>query len=126
MKKVLVLVLGLMVAVSAAAFAGDDAKKKEEAKTVTLTGEVLDMFCYMGHNATGAEHAKCATSCITKGLPAGFLAADGTVYLITGKDHAPVNTMIAEFAGKKSTITGVVRENGNMKALELVSIAEAK
>ena len=93
-----------------------------------MTGEVLDLYCYMGHpeSATGAEHAKCAKACISKGLPIGFLTADGTMYLIIGKDHASASTDVAEFVGKKSTITGHVTEQKGMKAIELVSIADAK
>jgi hypothetical protein len=126
MKRILILVVGAVFLAGAVAFA--DEPKKEEAKAVTLTGEVLDLYCYMEHpeNATGAEHMKCAQSCIKKGMPVGFLSADGTVYLIIGKDHQPVNATLADWAGKKSAITGVVKENKSMKAIELVSIAEAK
>jgi hypothetical protein len=125
MKRILVLAVLAMFAVSAAALAGDEAKK-EEAKPVTLTGEVLDLYCYFDHKASGPDHAKCATSCIKKGLPVGFLAADGTMYIVIGKEHEPINATVAEFAGKKSTITGTVKEQGGVKAIELVSIADAK
>jgi len=126
MKRILILVAGAMLATTAVAIA--DETKKEEATPVTLTGEVLDLYCYMGHPSTavGAEHMKCAQACIKKGMPVGFVTADGTVYLIVGKDHDPVNATLAEWAGKKSAITGVVMENKSMKAIELVSIAEAK
>jgi len=144
MKKILVLALVAIMATVAIVAAQEAVKKPEAttpatteaakpaeatkpaAKPVTLTGEVLDLYCYMDHKATGAEHMKCATSCIKKGLPVGFLAADGTVYLVTGKDHEPANAALADFAGKKSAITGTVKEQGGIKAIELVSIAEAK
>jgi hypothetical protein len=118
--------MGAMLVASAVAFA--DETKKEEATPVTLTGEVVDLYCYMEHpaSAVGAEHMKCAQSCIKKGMPVGFLTADGTVYLIIGKDHEPVNATLADWAGKKSAITGVTKESKNLKAIELVSIAEAK
>jgi len=129
MKRILALALVAMMAMSAVAAAQEAAKeeaKKEEAKPVTMTGEILDLYCYMDHKATGPDHAKCATSCITKGLPAGFISADGVVYLLIGKDHEPVNAMVAAFAGKKSTITGTVKEQGGIKAIELMTIADAK
>ena len=124
MKRILTLVLVAMLGMVAIAVA--DEAKKEEAKPVTLTGEVIDMYCYMDHKAMGAEHAKCANSCITKGIPVGFLTADGTMYLIIGKEHAPANAEVAPFAGKQSTITGKVMENNGVKAIELISIADAK
>ncbi len=131
MKKILTLTMALLFAMSVIAVAGDEMKKetkpmKEMGKEVTLTGEILDMNCYMEHSAMGADHAKCAQSCIAKGLPAGFLAADGTVYLLIGKDHEPVNAMVADWAGKKSTITGTVMENNGLKAIELKTIGAVK
>ena len=94
MKRMLFVLMAVVLATSAIALAGDDAAKKEKAAPTTLTGEVLDLYCYMGHpeSATGTEHAKCATACISKGLPIGFLTADGTIYLIIGKDHASAST----------------------------------
>jgi len=125
MKRMLMIVMVAMIGVASIALAGDEAKK-EAAKPVTMTGEVLDMYCYMDHHAMGMDHAKCAMACAKKGLPLGFLSTDGTLYLITGKDHEPANAMLAEYCGKQSTITGVVQENNGMKAIELVSIADAK
>lgn len=127
MKRTMFVAMAIVLATSAFALAGDDAKKEKAAPT-TMTGEVLDLYCYMQHpeSATGAEHAKCAQSCISKGLPIGFLTADGTIYLIIGKDHAPATTAVAEWIGKQSTITGHVKEQKGMKSIELVSIAAVK
>jgi len=127
MKRMLVVAMTVILATSAIALAGDEAKK-EKAAPVTLTGEVLDLYCYMGHpeTATGADHAKCASACIGKGLPIGFLTADGTIYLIIGKDHESANAAVTEWVGKQSTLTGYVKEQKGMKAIELVSIAAAK
>ncbi len=127
MKRTFVVAMAIVLATGAIALAGDDAKKAKAAPT-SLTGEVLDLYCYMQHpeSATGAEHAKCGKACVSKGLPIGFLASDGTIYLIIGKDHESASTTVAEWVGKKSTITGHVTEQKGMKAIELVSIGEAK
>ena len=98
----------------------------EMAKTTTLTGEVVDLSCYMGHGAKGMDHAKCATGCITKGQPVGFLTTDGALYVILGQNHETANKQVVDFAGKKSTITGTVKDQNGLKAIELASIAEAK
>jgi hypothetical protein len=97
-----------------------------KAAPTTLTGEIVDLSCYMGHGAMGPDHAKCAQSCITKGQPVGFLTTDGMLYLVIGANHEPANPKVAEFAGKKSTITGTVKESKGLKSIELASIAEAK
>jgi hypothetical protein len=99
---------------------GHEAKAPE---TVTLVGEVLDMYCFMKHpeNGQGPEHAKCAMSCIKKGLPIGFLS-DGKVYLIVGKEHESAADMTVEFAGVQSKLTGVFVEHHGVKAIEIQKI----
>jgi len=116
------LAVALLVVGAVTALAGEE-HHDMKAKTVTLTGEVLDMYCFMNHPDTGmgAEHAKCAKSCLNKGLPVGFLS-DGVVYLIIGKDHEPANEMVAEFAGTQSVLTGTLVEHNGVKAIELASI----
>ncbi len=125
MKRILVIaMLGIMSIVAIAA--ADEAKKEEAAKPTTLTGEVIDLSCYMGHGAAGMDHAKCAQGCITKGMPVGFLTTDGIMYVILGPNHEPANKQVVDFAGKKSTITGTVKDAKGLKTIELASIAEAK
>jgi len=125
MKRVVLSLAVLLVLFGAvAASAGEEHKAhKMEPQKVTLTGEVLDMYCFMNHPDTGMGdgHAKCAQSCINKGLPIGFLS-DGVVYLIIGKDHEPASELVAEFAGAQSEITGTLVEHHGVKAIEIASI----
>ena len=128
-KTLLVLGISAAVAIGIGAFAGaataqnaghsdmkSGMKSDETAGQVTLTGEVLDLYCFMKHPATGQGegHAKCATSCINKGLPIGFLS-DGVVYLIIGKDHESAKDMVADFAGTQSVLTGTLVEHDGIK-----------
>jgi hypothetical protein len=55
----------------------------------SLTGEVIDLSCYLHHPATsrGSTHRKCAETCAKKGLPMGLLTEDGTTVLLL-EDHA--------------------------------------
>ena len=48
----------------------------------TVTGEVLDMHCYLAMDAHGEGHKSCAAKCINGGSPMGVLTADGKVYLL--------------------------------------------
>ena len=50
----------------------------------TISGEVLDMNCYVKYGAIGPKHARCATKCISSGFPVGIKAADGKVLLVVG------------------------------------------
>lgn len=125
MKRILAVALLAIMSVVAIA-AADEAKKEEAAKPVTLTGEVVDLSCFTDHGAKGMDHAKCAQGCITKGMPVGFLTTDGTMYVILGAGHEPANPKVVDFAGKKSTITGTVKDASGLKTIELATIAEAK
>jgi hypothetical protein len=115
----IVLAVAAVALLTVAAFASEEGK----AKTVTFEGEILDMYCFMNHPDTGqgADHAKCATKCIQKGLPIGLMVGDD-VYLIIGKDHGSAADLVAEFAGSQSRVTGTVVEHHGVKAFEIVSI----
>jgi hypothetical protein len=76
------------------------------AQEILVTGEVLDMTCYIAYNLTGPDHAECARVCIRKGLPVGIKAQDGKVYLLTGEPGHSVNAELADYAAKIVTIKG--------------------
>jgi len=76
-----------------------------EPSAVTVTGEVLDMACYLDHGAHGEKHAGCAKTCIESGLPVGIKSSDGKVYLVIG-EHKPLNKELADHAAKIITIKG--------------------
>ena len=74
-------------------------------EAVSVTGEVLDMACYLDHGAHGEKHAECAKTCIESGLPVGIKDKDGKVYLIIG-EHKPLNKELAAYAAKTITVKG--------------------
>ena len=76
------------------------------AQEILVTGEVLDMTCYIASNLSGPDHAKCARICIRSGEPAGIKARDGKVYLLTGEPGHSVNEELAEYAAQVVTIKG--------------------
>ena len=43
-------------------------------QNVTVKGEVIDMVCYTDSGASGKDHADCAKTCISEGLPVGLRA----------------------------------------------------
>ena len=59
-----------------------------DAEKVTMTGEIIDLACYLPHPATGQgnAHKKCAETCVKKGLPMGLLTDDKQVYVLL-EDH---------------------------------------
>lgn len=73
---------------------------------ILVTGEVLDMTCYIAYNLSGPEHAECARVCIRNGAPVGIKAQDGKVYLLSSEPGQSVNAELADYAAKIVTIKG--------------------
>jgi len=76
------------------------------AQEILVTGEVLDMTCYIAYNLSGPDHAECARVCIRNGLPVGIKAQDGKVYLLSGEPGHSINAELADYAAKIVTIKG--------------------
>ena len=95
----------------------DDKEKLAAGETKKITGEVLDMACYIDHNATGDKHTDCAKKCITSGLPVGLKADDGKTYLLIG-EHKPLNSELAEYAAKKITVEGKIVSRDGIYMIE--------
>jgi len=91
--------------------------------TKTITGEVLDMACYLDHGASGEKHAACAQKCISSGLPVGIKDADGKVYIVIG-EHKPLNDELAPLAAKQVTLKGKVVTRDGINLLENAEIVK--
>jgi hypothetical protein len=90
---------------------GDTAALKE------MTGEVVDMMCYVDHNAVGEKHGQsCGAKCIKSGGPVGIVS-DGKAYLVVG-EHKPINDRLAEYCGKTVTLKGKMAERGGIAMIE--------
>jgi hypothetical protein len=87
----------------------------DDAKSVT--GEVVDLMCYLDHGAKGEKHAGCAEKCIKSGGPVGLLTKDDQLYLVIG-EHEPMNSQLAPYAAKTVTLTGKIVERNGMKMIE--------
>jgi hypothetical protein len=112
MRKLVALAIAV---VGVSAIAVWSARAVDESGEVTVKGEVLDMACYLDHGASGEKHAECAKMCISSGLPVGIKGTDGKTYLLIG-EHKPLNSVLAEYAGKMITVKGklVSRDGINM------------
>ncbi len=99
---------------------GLGAEKKESGKTTTMTGEVVDLMCYLDHGAKGEKHKGCAEKCIKGGGPVGLLSGD-QVYLVIG-EHETMNDKLASLAAQTVTLKGKVVERSGMKMIENAEI----
>jgi hypothetical protein len=93
----------------------------EGGKAGKLTGEVIDITCYLDHDSAGEKHAECARKCIESGMPVGLLV-NGKVYAVIVGTHETPNAKLAPYAGKKVTITGKIVEKGGMRAIDMESV----
>ena len=91
----------------------------EKVVTKTVTGEVVDMGCWLGHAARGKDHISCATKCLNQGMPIGLLTSNGTLYLVTlDHDNADPYNSLKDMAGKDVSITGELLSRSGVKAIE--------
>ena len=90
--------------------------------TKEVTGEVVDMMCYVDHNAMGEKHASCASTCVKGGGPVGIVS-DGKAYLVVG-EHKPINEQLAEYCGKTITLKGKLAERSGIAMLENAEIVK--
>ena len=107
------------LAFSPLASAQEPSKEKAEKE---VTGEVVDVMCYVDHGAKGEKHAACAAKCIRGGGPAG-ITSEGKTYLVVG-DHKPMNDQLAEYAGKTVTLKGKVAERDGISMIENAEIVK--
>jgi hypothetical protein len=123
MKLAVTIAFTTALAASPLALAAEQGKESLDASaSKEVTGEVVDMMCYVDHNAMGAKHAGCAEKCIKGGGPVGLLS-EGKVYLVVGS-HKPMNDELAPLAGKTVTLKGKMASNGGVTMLENAEIVK--
>jgi hypothetical protein len=110
-----ILGLSAVLALPAINFGADS-----DAATKSVTGEVVDLMCYLDHGAKGEKHQGCAQKCIKGGGPVGLLSGED-LYLVIG-DHKPMNEELAPKAGQTITLKGKVVEKHGMKMIENAEI----
>ncbi len=128
MKRIVgVLVLVALTLVAVTALAAGEMKMKAAAKSATVKGEIVDMGCYLGHGARGADHKSCATKCIAGGMPMGLLTAQGKLYLLTmNHDNADPFNKCKDMAAETVDVTGTLAQRNGVLALEVTDVKPAK
>lgn len=118
--------LTLVVALASFVFLQGFTLPDKDGDEVNLSGEVLDLSCFMASGAKGEGHKQCAASCINNGMPIGLLAADGKVYLLV-EDHKNKDPYqkLKELAAEQVAVTGKYFERNGMPAI-VIGKVEAK
>src|SRR5438874_12349821 len=111
------------LAISPLAVAQEHEHGKDAAASKEVTGEVVDMMCYVDHNAVGEKHGQsCGAKCIKLGGPAGIVR-EGKAYLVVG-EHKPINDQLAEYCGKNIIVKGKIAERGGIAMIENAEIVK--
>ena len=92
----------------------------------TLTGEVVDVFCYLSHGkeGLGQGHAGCARHCIENGLPVAIKVGD-QLYLASMANHEAANKTLVQYAGEQVTVSGKVMERDGQHLIAISSVRKA-
>jgi hypothetical protein len=88
-----------------------------------VTGEVVDLMCYVDHGVMGDKHGQsCGAKCIKGGGPVGIVD-NGKAYLVVG-EHKAINDQLADWCGKTVTIKGKLAERGGIAMLENAEVVK--
>ena len=94
------------------------------AETMTVTGELIDTYCFSLMGAKGASHRDCAIECAKKGIPVGILE-EGTnkvFVLLPNKDKTAYPKAVFDKMAQKVTVTGKMATVGGSQFLTVESI----
>jgi hypothetical protein len=91
---------------------------------VTVTGEVVDVSCFLQLGKRGEAHVPCGTKCIQNGEPVGIVDDQGHLYVLFAEEHHPrrdgqvelPQAMLPHLA-QRVTVTGMLTETGGHRAL---------
>jgi len=101
----------------------DEPKTAQEPKVISVTGEVVDLWCYLDRGAKGEAHRDCAMTCAKAGNPIGILDDKGKVYLLLGAEmHSSGESMLVEHMAHQVTVKGAEKASGGIDAIYVSSV----
>jgi hypothetical protein len=107
-----------------AATAEANKKVLESGKVATVTGEVVDVSCYLQLGKRGEAHIGCGSKCIANGQPIGLLDAEDNLYIVMAEEHHPrrdgqveLKTVLGPMLAKTVTLTGMMTQMKGYRAL---------
>ena len=115
-------IAGLSI-VMAAAMAGLTLAAEDGAEK-SVTGNLIDTYCYAVMGAHGASHQKCAIECARKGIPVG-LQEKGTnkIYvLLPKKNGQPLPDSVIDKMETEVTVTGKEYTGGGTTFLTVEAV----
>jgi len=101
------------------------------AKRVSVTGEIVDTWCYVTEimYALGTAHHQCAVWCAAGGIPVSILGDDGKVYVVLKLEDDGTNVAnpaILKIQTHRVTVNGDLFERDGVKYLFVTQVADDK
>ena len=117
MKSLFATLTGAMIALSLGAGPAAAAR-------VTVTGEVIDSWCYLTEimYPLGSAHHQCAIWCAAGGIPVGILNDDGQVYIvlkIEDDSNSVANPTVLDIQSHRVTVEGDAFERDGITYLTI-------
>ncbi len=121
--------MALVAALAAALAAAPGAGAATAAKRVTVTGELIDTWCYITEimYAEGTAHHQCAVWCAVGGIPVSILGDDGNVYMVLkveGDGRNVANPRIINIQTHQVTVDGDLYERDGVRYLVVTEVAD--
>jgi hypothetical protein len=117
-------VLGALAMLVGFQIAMVSAAEHEGGTVQTITGEVVDVACFVGSGARGGTHKACAEACAKAGGSLGILQ-DGTdkLYLaVSAKPGGDPKAPLMEHIAHKVQVTGPVSTRGGVSTIAVQSV----
>jgi len=90
---------------------------------VTVTGEVVEMWCYLEAGDRGAAKKACATACAKAGNPIALVDDQGQLFVLAGlKSHQPAQELLLGKMSERVTITGTLVKNPNAQMIYIDAV----
>jgi hypothetical protein len=93
-------------------------------KPATVTGEVVDISCYLQLGKRGEAHIACGSKCIEHGEPIGLVDSDEKLYILFAEEHHPrrdgevsLKKVFGPLLAKTVTVSGMMTEMKDYRAL---------
>ena len=100
-------------------------------KALTITGEVVDLSCYIQLGKRGDGHKACGAKCVMNGAPVGIVTKENKVYMLVAEQHHPRRDgqlgfakEYAEKMGTTVTVSGMMSEYGGIPTVFVEAAAK--
>lgn len=123
-KKTLAAAVLMIAVLTAYQFSGIAETKAGGYPTETISGEVIDVSCYLGNGeeGRGPDHKDCAIMCAKAGSALAILTEGGVIYFPVSPMGKNNNGKLLDYAGDNVEVTGNVVSQSGINGIRIESI----